>query len=432
MRTDLLVDDRTGIIRRLTRHRLPNRLPASYRLVDSYLADTSQFGDWPADTAGAGYAFDDPHRATAAAIGEAVERYCGNLIPPHLRTASYRELADAIDPESLALFAPAQHAQPGFGCVPFTRDLTVPWTDGVDLHTGRPVAVPATLVWVNHPGGPRTNPIIQAGLAAGPTLAAAQWNGLCEVIERDAMTMTWTGRRTLQRIQPTDLLARLGRGPRGAFDTRWFAFPTDVHLPVIGALVRDTTTGYLSMGMGAHPDPGQAMTKALGEAFQLQLLLGDYDDPDGAFARAAANPDSPLKPWRAGRDYATAYRADLSDAIDYGCHLQLHLDPTIQQRFETELDASTSGEMRPADLAAHAPADLTQTVARLAALGHRVVSVDVTTPDVRAAGLRVTRIVVPGYYSNAAAGLPYLGGTRLPAQLTATAEGQPRLLPLPH
>jgi ribosomal protein S12 methylthiotransferase accessory factor len=429
MRHDLLVDDRNGVIRRLVRRPVPDHLPRSYLLVDSYLADSGQFCDWHADSAGAGYAFADPVRAVAAAVGEAVERYCGNLVPPGLRSASYADLVNAavpaVDPDTLALFSSDQHAEPGLGCVPFTHDLTVWWADGLDLRTGQPLAVPASLVWVSHPGGPRTNPIIQAGLAAGPTLPAAQWNGLCEVIERDAMTMAWTGRGPLYRVRPSDDLTRLGRGPRRALDTSWYAFPNDVGLPVVGALVRDTSTGYLSMGMGCAPDPRHAMVKALGEALQLQILLADYDDPDGAFARAAANPASPLKPWRAGRDYAAAYRPDLSDAVDYGCHLQLHLDPAIQHRFTAELETSTTDDVDPADLAADAPADLAAAVARLAALGHPVISVDVTTDDVRTAGLHVARILVPGYYSNAAAGLPFLGGSRLPG-------GTPRLLPLPH
>ena len=436
MRTDLLVDARTGIIARLSRRPAPDRLPRSYALVDSYLADTGRFCAWPVESAGAGYAFADPDRAVAAAVGEAVERYCGNLVPPGLRSASHTQLTHAgvaaVDPDTLALFAPAQYARPGFPCVPFTRDLPVRWADGVDLRTGQLLAVPACLVWVNHPGGPRTNPIIQAGLAAGPSRPAARWGGLCEVVERDAMTMAWTGRRPLRRIRPTQALAALGRGSQRDLDTRWYAFPNEVGLPVVGALVRDTATGYLSMGMGATADPDQAMVKALGEAFQLQVLLADYDDPGGAFARTATGPTSPLKPWRAGRDYANAYRPDLSDAVDYGCHLQLHLDPAVQRRFESELDAATAGEVEPADLAADAPVDLAATVARLAALGHQVVAVDVTTDDVRAAGLQVTRVLVPGYYSNAAAGLPFLGGTRLPQQLESTVDGQPRLLPLPH
>ena len=426
MRTDLLVDPRVGIVRRLVRRPTPAHFPASYTIVDSYLADTTVFCRHAADSAGAGYAFADEARATAAAVGEAAERYCGNLVPPGLRTGSSRDIEDAINPAAFAVFSAGQYREPGFPCVPFTDDLALAWAAGTDLGSGRPVAVPASLVWPSHAAAaPRTNPIIQAGLAAGPSLAAAQWSALCEVIERDAMVLAWMGRGGLHRLDPPAHLCRLGRGPTGALHTRWYAFPTEVRMPVVGALVRDASTGHLALGMGCHPDLVTAHDKALGEALQLLILLGDYDDPDGAFAHAARRPDSPLKPWRPARDYAAAYRPDLRDAVDYGCHLQLHLDPAIQELFETELDDAVIDTGPVWD----PPADLAAAVRRLDAVGHRVVSVDVTTDDVRTAGLHVARILVPGFYSNSAVGLPFLGGARLGRSL---AGRPPRLVPMPH
>jgi ribosomal protein S12 methylthiotransferase accessory factor len=50
---------------------------------------------------------------------------------------------------------------------------------------------------------------------------------------------------------------------------------------------------------------------------------------------------------------------------------------------------------------------------RLQAAGLRAVSVDLTSPDVASAGLRVVRVLVPGLYSNAPAAFPLLGGRRL-------------------
>ncbi|WP_436535812.1 YcaO-like family protein [Actinoplanes sp. HUAS TT8] len=425
MRSDLLVDSRTGIVRRLDRRTVPAHFPTSYTIVDSYLADTTVFGPYPADSAGAGYAFSssaDGDRAVAAALGEAVERYCGNLVPPGLPVGPATAIPDAVDPATLALFSAEQYRQTGFPCVPLTADLAVPWARGVDVATGRSAAVPASLVWVNHPGGPRTNPIVQAGIATAATVDGATWSALCEVIERDAMTLAWTGRGHLTPLEAPAALRQLVRPPLHA---RWFAFPNDVGLPVIGALVRDDSRGYQALGMGAGADPGEAARKALGEALQLVLLLGDYDRPDSGFARAAAGPGSPLKPWRPNRDYAAAYRADRADVVDYGCHLQLHLDPAVQQRFETEL----SGTVRDGDPEWEPPTSLADLTDRLTGRGHRVLAVEVTTADVRAAGLHVVRVVVPGYYTNAAAGLPLLGGTRLPARLAGRA---PRLLPLPH
>jgi cation transport ATPase len=64
-------------------------------------------------------------------------------------------------------------------------------------------------------------------------------------------------------------------------------------------------------------------------------------------------------------------------------------------------------------------------VIALSRRARRLVVTNLVIAGVCTAGLHVARILVPGYYSNAAAGLPFLGGSRLP-------DGKPRLLPLPH
>uniref|UniRef100_UPI0006E17723 YcaO-like family protein n=1 Tax=Streptomyces graminilatus TaxID=1464070 RepID=UPI0006E17723 len=454
----LLTDPRTGIVRRLARQAVPAHFPSGFQLIASHLCDTTRFCPWPADSAGAGYAFADPDAALGAALGEAAERYCGNLVPDRLVRASYEELRGrnlrAVDPDSLALYGPEQYADPAFPLTPFTRDLPVEWTEGTDLADGGRVLVPASLVWVSYVSadveqrGPRTNPVIQAGLAAGATYEDACLGALSEVVERDAMTVAWHGRAGLRAIRPPDWLARFARGPRDRIGTRFIAFASPFGLRVVGALVRDTVTGYLTLGVAARADEEAACLKAYGEALQLQLFTADYDDPTGPYMRAAADPRSPLKPWRSARDYAfgdahESYREDLRDVVDYGCHLQLYLDPRVQDAFERELElalgegaegsAEAGPEVSPEVSAGVGPEvstgagqevgpesarfALDALVARVGAAGHQAVVVDVTTPDVRAAGLRVVRVVVPGLYSNTAAGLPFLGGTRLTAAL---------------
>ena len=141
---------------------------------------------------------------------------------------------------------------------------------------------------------------------------------------------------------------------------------------------------------------------------------------------AAQSPGSPLKPWREDRSYSQDYASDLSDVIDYGCHLQLHLDPVIQQRFLDELDSSTRGRMALEELTREWAGEdrLERLVSALASRGHRVLCVEATTGDIAHTGLRVVRMIVPGLYSNAPHALPFLGGTRLrPVR---------RPVPLPH
>lgn len=429
-----LLDSRTGIVRGLVHTDIPAHLPGSFQLVTAWLSDTTRFSRWPADSAGAGYAFADGDAALGAALGEAAERYCGNLVPAGLRTASYDQLGEpgpvALDPASLALYSAGQYARPGFPFSELTRDLPVEWTRATDLTTGESLLVPAGLVWVSYfaagvaQPAPRTNPIIQAGLAAGPTREYAIWGGLCEIVERDAMTLAWHGRAGLRALTPPPWLAVFAAGPHRRLDVRFVEFPHRTGLRVIGALVRDRETGHLTLGMGVRTGEQEAMVKAYGEALQLQLFVAGLDDPDGPYCRVAADPRSPLKPWRSDRAYGSSYRDDLADVVDYGCHLQLFLDPAIRERFEAEL-AEALAEDRPV-VTPEPPANAAELAARL---GPRVSYADVTTPDVRTAGLHVVRVIAPGTYSNTAAGLPFLGGTRL----ASTLAGRPRrALPLPH
>lgn len=448
-----LLNPRTGIIRRLESAHPPAHFPPSFAMTTARLSDTTRFSRWPSDPAGAGYAFADPAAMLGAAMGEAAERYCGNLVLPDLLEDSYTDLVrsgrSALDPQTVALYSPAQYASPGFPAVPLSRNLPQQWASGTDLTSGEETLVPASLVWPSYlsiadragsprPGArPLTNPVIQAGLAAGTSPRAAIEAGLREVIERDAMTMSWFGAQGLHELQPPAWLTAFAAGPAARLSTRFFRLHQEFGIPVIGALVADDVTGYLSLGVGVNPDPITGALKAYAEALQLQLVLSDYDKPDGAFAAAAQEPSSPLKPWRADRRYGQSYRRDRADVTDYACHLQLHLDPQVQEQFQDELRRLTTGSgplSPPPDqsgrLTTH-DVPHPDLPARLTNAGLRILTVDVTTPDVLSSGIHVYRVLVPGLYSNAPIGLPFLGGQRL-KQAAKRAVGPRPATPLPH
>lgn len=74
-------------------------------------------------------------------------------------------------------------------------------------------------------------------------------------------------------------------------------------------------------------------------------------------------------------------------------------------------------------------ASLPELLARLRDAGLRVLAVDVTASDVRALGWHVTRLIVPGRYSNTPAASPLLGGHPMRRGRTVPAAGD---LPLPY
>jgi ribosomal protein S12 methylthiotransferase accessory factor len=436
-----LVDARTGIVRRIEPRATPAHFPPAFTLAHAVLADSTAFCGWASDASGAGHAFADPDALLGAAVGEAVERYCGNLVPDGLVRASAAALRAegrrVLDPAALALYSAAQHASGRLPVAVLDDDAVVDWTpaerlgsDAERAGSGERLLVPASLVWVAHAllVPPAVHPIMQAGLATGRSVAEARWGGLGEVLEREAMTRAWTDGEGVVELDVPRALHDLARGPADALSCRWLLFPSEAGLPVIGALLRDARTGYLTLGMASGGRAMRAARKALGEALQLQLFQADLDDPAGPYMAAARLPGSPLKPWRADRAYRLSYRPDLSDAIDYGCHLQLYLDPVLQRTFLDELDRSITGRRDLADVTDRwdGPERLGELVDALGAAAREVLAVDVTLPEIRRAGLHVTRVIVPGLRSNAPHALPFLGGPD-PAPPRPS-----RPVPLPH
>ncbi len=430
-----LVDPRLGLLRRLALEPLPPHLPPGLCQARAEIADSRAFSPWTSDAAAAGLAWWNAEAARAAAVGEAVERYCGNVVPTGLRRASYAELAAgggaALDPADLALYAPEQYRRRGFPFVPFTRDLQVLWTTGFDLATGDSVAVPASWVWTSWSTGPaagepKTHGTIYAGIAAGPSREEAERSALAELVERDAVHLAWTAGVPLPRLTPPAWMEPLLTAARGAVTAELYLFPNAFGLPVVGALLRDREAGVVTLGQACRTTPVDAALKAVAEAAQLNLVARALADPQTGLAdRLAAVPGAALHPWRADRGYAALYGPLWRGARDLLCHLQLHLDPALHKPLADRL--ATGGTRPLADLPAAGPETRETYLTRLHARGFRAVSVDVTTSDVAPTGLRVVRVVVPGLYANAPAAFPYLGGRRL-----AEAGGVRCTLPPPY
>jgi ribosomal protein S12 methylthiotransferase accessory factor len=420
------------------------------------VADARRFAPVSVDLVAMGAAFDDEERARRSAIGEAVERYCGNLVPvAGLRRASYSELVRqgevAVDPMSLALYSDAQYAEPGFPFVRFTRELEVQWKAGVRLADGRPCWVPASLAYINYFNGrqaaePRTNFVMYSGIAAGESREQAELSGLLEVIERDATMIWWHSGSPCEGINPEDPSIRaLLASPwdRGTLRYSVFRIPSRFPLPVIGVLCEDTGRQLVSLGMACRLNPVEALSKAAAEAVHLWTFALGLLDPDGHIWKAitAGIFDArSYQPYRADRRYRDGFRPDYHDMVDLGSNAQYYLDPRTHYLVDRIREAPprlSPGELPSVGGSAAGARD--QVVAFLVAEGFEPVSVDLTTSDVASAGLAVVRVVVPGLVPNGPAAFPFLGSPRIreePARLGLLPEpiGERDLVlaPLPH
>ncbi|MGL4177312.1 MAG: YcaO-like family protein [Dermatophilaceae bacterium] len=424
-----LVDSRYGVVTSVRREPDTAGVPAAFVDFTADLARTTAFASWTADAITGGASLGDPDRARAAAIGEAVERYCGNAVPEQMRAASAAELAHrgeaAVDPLHLALYSPRQYATGGFPFVPFTHDLVTSWVPGRELAArdrghDAPVAwVPAALTYLNVNRSLASPPITCqafAGIAAGTTVADAERAALEEVIERDAVTIWWTSGAEAAPLDMSGhpLLADV-LADRGAADLRvtFLDIPCAVGVPVVGAFVTDTRHDVVGFGSACRPTRSAAAAKALTEALVIVTTGRALADPDGDFWTGVCEgriTDHPYRAFRADRRYRMEFRADLRDLTVLDVAVQLHLDPAMGEELRRLREPAGTAGPDPEPV----PSDPRQWyLDALVGSGLRAYAVDLTTTDVALTGWHAVRVVVPGLLQNAPAAFPTLGATRL-------------------
>ncbi|MBY4037142.1 YcaO-like family protein [Rhodococcus fascians] len=401
-------------------------LPSAWVGYRAHVACMDRVVDWVADPIGFGASFGDHGAARGAAIGEAVERYCGNAVPPHLDRASYRELRargiDALDPGTFALYSPEQYASRGFPFVPFTADTPVEWVEGVDMHDGRAVRAPAGSVYLNYIRGSRTSEpplhsLMYSGIATGTSRQRAEQSAIEELLERDATTIWWASGTDAHRLDDGGrVIGQMGCPAEGFdLDVTLINIPSQFGVPVVGALVRDRARELVAFGSACRATPHAAATKALVEALgsmQLSRQLADPDSETWQSVRTGAMPDHVFLPYRADRNYLDAAGKNFRNLVDLPAVAQLYQDRRMQA-------GAALLRLEPRDLVAmdEIPAvtgSVRETyLAALARHGIDAVVVDLTTDDIAQSGLTVVRVLTPQLVGNGPPAFPLHGSPRL-------------------
>jgi ribosomal protein S12 methylthiotransferase accessory factor len=382
-RLERIASPYTGIVRRTydilrspddaRLHRVSAEVTEGTRLVGD---DLSAIRD------GSGGYHHDRRRATAAALAETAERYSGCFVPEReLATATATELGSAaVPPARFALFHPEQLV-PGFPFVPFTDATRIRWTRGTRLGDGSAAWLPAQLVYLgwSERGSPepRIGFSTSNGLACGATFEEAAVSALLEALERDAFMITWYARLSHPLLDWSGD-ADLARHAARYFEpTRLRFAAVDLsafwNVPTVAGVVHAAGLGALGVGAAAATTVQEAWRKALAEAFSVRTW-GRVRVLDGAATPAAR-----------------------SDVRTFADHVVLYAHPEHASR-AAFLDASTARRAvadvppLPASTPAAALGALVETVH---AAGYAAYAVDVTSPDVREAGLIVVKAVVP-------------------------------------
>ncbi|MEM7541896.1 MAG: YcaO-like family protein [Pseudomonadota bacterium] len=222
--------------------------------------------------------------AAVSAIMEGYELYQAEHIRAPLYSASALELTKV----DLKLFDPLMRRSP---------DELAPqpllWVEATDLITGGPAMVPHDLVSMDfsHQSQFGNSPFLRSsnGLASGNTEDEAIVHAVCEIIERDAMTL-WhfsddTYRSSMaidQTALPDRLQELLAPIHDGGMQTNLHELTSEIAVPVfaceIGGGAHEPHRALA--GFGCHPDPLWAAERAILEAAQsrLTMIAGSRDD----------------------------------------------------------------------------------------------------------------------------------------------------------
>ncbi|SPT52789.1 bacteriocin biosynthesis docking scaffold, SagD family [Actinomyces bovis] len=397
--------------------------------VGAGASDTNETLGHPANSANGGGSF-DRLQARASAIGETVERCSAAYLPTErLVEATFEQLTmPAVDPTDMALFSAEQYVDSAFQFTPFARNTRTRWVDGVDLIRATPALVPAQVVFLNSRrshGEPALTYSTSNGLACGPNRREAIVSSLLELVERDALMVTWHAGLSMPLIDISadpelDRLCRRHFTPTGI---SYAAVDLTEHLGVPTALgiVRNLYSdwGALALGAAARPTLAEAAIEALLEAFQTrtwckaQQRTSERITDDVPYGTAINGFDDHV------RYYGERDRAALASFLWAS-------EDWVDPRTAPVLPAST-------------PAELIEAVlGRLEAQGVDVYAVDVTSPDIVEAGLSVVKTYSPQLQPlDAGWNRRFLGGRRIyerPLELGYTDRvlGPDDLTPFPH
>ncbi|WP_051471145.1 YcaO-like family protein [Patulibacter minatonensis] len=330
------------------------------------------------DGAGGGI---DGERALCVSIAEALERYSScTFDQDQLVWATANELGDeAIDLDTLPRHSERELADPQCPVVPMDKDAPMRWVRGVSLMTRREVWIPAVLVYLHIPArarGERFALPISTGCAAHSDLSSALLGALCEVVERDAIALTWLQRLQLPQIEvdvEDEALAAFAARDRHTSVTRLlFDGTTDLGIPTVYSLELSPHDDHLAQMVMASTtlDPQDGVVKVSREGASARIAL----------SVPRPMPDTP-------EEFTNVF---------HGASWMGHRDRRGEFAFLQESTGRRKLSELPSIATGTPEGDLRAVLGRLEGAGMEAFAVDLTTDEADAVGFRVVRTVVPG------------------------------------
>jgi YcaO-like protein with predicted kinase domain len=221
--------------------------------------------------------------AKASGLMEAAELYHAETTTIALRLASYEELRFKHK------VVEVEHLPRGVGSH-FHRNRRILWCEGRDLPNKENVLVPYEMVHTNYtlplPDGHGCFIASSNGLASGNNLIEAISQGICELIERDAVALWKVPKKKKIDKEQLDLgsvddpICRtvLKKFNQAGLTVAVWNITTDIKIPAFACLIvpRDDNSLWhcaVAGGYGCHPVREIALLRALTEAAQTRLTV---------------------------------------------------------------------------------------------------------------------------------------------------------------
>jgi ribosomal protein S12 methylthiotransferase accessory factor len=376
-----------GLAKRMSRVRTESDVP---RFVTQrvHLGDISQA--WPqmgqsytpGKMSGVGVGL-DAEEAAIPALAEGLERYCACVYTKDqfLWTTANELGVEALDLDAIPRCSETELADPQ--CPLAAPDKTAPirWVRALSLLDGRVVYVPVVMTYL-YAGfvspAERIAYGISTGCAAHISFEQALTSAILEVIERDAISVTWLQKLGLPEIEIDDVAPKLApfweRYQRSSVDLEchFFDATTDIGIPTVYGLQLSRASRHVVTVVccSTSMDPVDAVIKVMRDVAATRIALQNvgpcpYDWAD--FTDVAH-----------GGTYMA--RPEQSGAFKF-------LLRSPQKRRLTEIGALTSRDEKQA---------LQLVLEHLRRKRLDVYAVDLSTDEALRSGLRVVRVIIPG------------------------------------
>ena len=258
------------------------------------------------------------------------------------------------------------------------------WIQGLSLGDGKSVYLPLVWVYITPPAikAERFWKPISTGCAANESYEAALLSAILEVVERDALSITWLQRLPIPIIELEDPAVALGelweayQHSSKALRVVFFDATTDLGLPVVYGLRVSSRDKRLHtvVSCSSSLDPAAACRKVMLEVASCSAWLRRTGDIPAQV-----------------EDFNLLYHGASYMAREEQAHA---FDFLLNSRARIQLGNVAAKSPVPPSLDSRAA--LTMVVRRLTEFGYSVYAADLSTDEALSVGMRIVRVVIPG------------------------------------